>query len=51
MGDTHGAITDMKKALDEGFVNEYAEFRYGEDVDFEPLRGIPEFDNFVLQDR
>ena len=50
MGNKVQAMAMMKKAIAEGFPNEYAEFRYGEDIDFEPLRGYDEYENFVIQD-
>jgi class 3 adenylate cyclase/tetratricopeptide (TPR) repeat protein/TolB-like protein len=50
LGEKEKAISLMKAAMKEGFSNEYGEFRYGEDIEFEPLRGIPEFENFVIQD-
>ncbi len=49
LGEKDQALALMKLAMDKGFPNEYGEFRYGEDIDFENLRGLQEFEEFVIQ--
>ena len=50
LGEKEKALEFMKKAMAEGFNNEYGEFRYGEDVDFLPLKGYKPFESFILQE-
>ena len=51
LGDHEKAMQYLTEALEEGFINSSSEFRYAKDVDFLPLKGKEEFENFVLQKR
>lgn len=48
LGNKDLAVELIKKAMTGGFVNEYGQFKYGEDIDLLPLKGILSFEYFIL---